>query len=262
MVPGRAPTCSAAPAAVERRARAAAPRRCLGSNQIGCASMCGPWPPELHGGVVLARHHVGVRDHHARCRPIQPLPSHPEAAGGARAPSPRCAPAARTCGSRAILAFGGADVRRRAVDLRERVEARERVEDRPRRRQRACSARAGSPSAGSACAARARPASGAPPRRRSRRARAPAHADQHGAADPVEHPERSGRAAGAAGSPSTSRPDGEHPADQERARSARTAARRASASPPPAAAARAASRGTRPPTKPASDSAPTISPCA
>ena len=68
-------------------------------------------------------------------RATQPEPS---------TPSPHAVPrifttlaaAACTCGSRAIPSRGGATLRLRPVDLRERVEARQRVQQRARRRQR------------------------------------------------------------------------------------------------------------------------------
>ena len=88
---------------------------------------------DLHHGVVLPRHHVGVGDHLARAaHPAGPLDAEP--ARGAEHPHD-----ARRGGAHGGLARDRrkrrADVGRGAGDGGQRIQARQRVEDRPRGRQ-------------------------------------------------------------------------------------------------------------------------------
>ena len=161
-------------------------RSFFGSNQMASASSGGPSPPSCDGGVVLARHHVGVRDHHPV--PREPAAAlHPEPAGGAQQLH-HAGSRTATSGSRAI-ALGrstpGSDPRSAGTGRIARARGSRPTAAGGR------SARRGSPSAGSARAGRARQGSGGPPPRRSRPGRGPA--------PPPEPPRRSRRARPGAG---------------------------------------------------------------
>ena len=175
-------------------------RSLRGSNQIAGRPEVRPLAAELHRGVVLARHHVGVRDHHAvRRQPAAAL--HAEPASRAQDLHHAAARPRRTSGSRAIAALGGPTSAVGPVDLRERVEARERVDASRPTAAGARSARRGSLERwiGSR-SSRAPPASEGPRPRRPRPAQAEA-GHEHGARHPVEHvPRRRPAAGGAAGS--------------------------------------------------------------
>ena len=88
---------------------------------------------DLHGRVVLPRHHVSVRHHDPPARhPATSL--HAQAAGRAEHAN-HAAAGRRHIGVTCDLRIGRPDIRRGPGDGRERVEARERLEDRARGRE-------------------------------------------------------------------------------------------------------------------------------